>query len=106
MVINMRYNMKKKKNDILTGCLCALVCEFLYGLSYIFTKNATDSASVPALLGWRFVVAFIVLSACAAGWKARAGAFWRATKPALFNSVKKPALAGFFVPKWQTFAIY
>ncbi len=31
-----------------------LRCEVLYGMSYIFTKQATQSASALALLGWRF----------------------------------------------------
>ncbi len=53
------------KNKILTGCLCALGCETLYGLSYIFTKHATGSASEFALLGWRFLIAVIVMSICA-----------------------------------------
>ena len=92
MVINMRYNMKKKKNDILTGCLCALVCELLYGLSYIFTKNATDSASVPALLGWRFVIAFIVLSACAAAGVVKIDLKGRNIKPLLLIALLDPVI--------------
>ena len=52
-----------KKNNILTGCLCALGCETLYGLSYMFTKQATDLASPFALLGWRFLIAFAAMSA-------------------------------------------
>lgn len=54
-----------KTNDLVTGSLCALGCETLYGLSYIFTKSATESASAFALLGWRFFIAFIVMSVCA-----------------------------------------
>ena len=44
------------------GSLCALGCEVLYGMSYVFTKQATLSASALSLLGWRFVLAFFVLS--------------------------------------------
>ena len=54
------------KNKALTGCLCALGCEVLFGLSYVFTKKATDVAGEFELLGWRFLVAFIVMSLCAA----------------------------------------
>lgn len=43
-----------KQNSIITGCLCALGCEILYGWSYMFTKQATELASPFALLGWRF----------------------------------------------------
>lgn len=51
-----------RNNSILIGCLCALGCETLYGLSYMFTKQATELASPFALLGWRFIVAFIIVN--------------------------------------------
>lgn len=50
------------KKNTMVGCLCALGCETLYGLSYIFTKSATGTASAFALLGWRFVVAAVIMS--------------------------------------------
>ncbi len=53
------------KHNILLGSLCALGCEALYGLSYIFTKQATASASSFQLLGWRFLIAAIIMSICA-----------------------------------------
>lgn len=37
-----------------TGCLCALGCETLFGLSYVFTKWEVGQAGALALLGWRF----------------------------------------------------
>lgn len=46
------------------GILCAIGCETLYGLSYIFTKQATACASELALLGWRFFLAVLVMSFC------------------------------------------
>lgn len=48
------------------GVLCAIGCEFFYGLSYLFTKQATACASELALLGWRFLIAVFVMSLCAA----------------------------------------
>lgn len=54
------------KNNLTIGSLCALGCEVLYGMSYIFTKQATQSASALTLLGWRFLLAFIVMSTFAA----------------------------------------
>ncbi len=57
-----------KKNVALIGCLCAIGCEVLYGLSYIFTKQATGSASPLALLGWRFLIAFLAMC-CLVGCK-------------------------------------
>lgn len=53
---------KLRSNKILIGCLCAGGCEFIYGLSYMFTKQATDAASYLMLLSWRFVVAFAVIN--------------------------------------------
>ena len=55
--------MIEKKNNIIMGCLCAIGCETLFGLSYLFTKQATGIASEFALLGCRFFVALIVMSA-------------------------------------------
>ena len=55
-----------KDNRILTGSLCALGCEVLYGLSYLFTKQTAETASPLALLGWRFIVALAVMSLCVA----------------------------------------
>ena len=50
------------KNKTLIGCLCALGCEVLFGLSYVFTKQATESAGAFELLGWRFLTAFLVMT--------------------------------------------
>ena len=57
--------MNKGKN-VLIGCLCAVGCEVLFGFSYLFTKNATNTASAFALLGWRFLIALAVMGVCVA----------------------------------------
>ena len=57
-------NEGNSQKDIVVGCLCALGCEVIFGLSYLFTKQATGAASELALLGWRFIVAFLVMNAC------------------------------------------
>jgi drug/metabolite transporter (DMT)-like permease len=54
------------RRNLLLGCLCAAACEAIFGLSYLFTKDATDAASPLALLGWRFAVAFAALGLLAA----------------------------------------
>ena len=36
----------------------------IFGLSYIFTKQAINSASTLTLLGWRFLLAFLILLLC------------------------------------------
>ena len=51
-----------KRNNTLSGCLCALGCEVLYGMSYIFTKQATQTSSALSLLGWRFLIAFLLMN--------------------------------------------
>ena len=55
---------KREHKDAFIGCFCALGCETLFGLSYIFTKQATRDASALTLLGWRFLVAIIVMGLC------------------------------------------
>ena len=56
----------RKANDQITGCVCAVACETIFGLSYLFTKDATSAAAPLALLGWRFVSAFVLLAMPAA----------------------------------------
>ena len=58
--------MTSSRRQFLFGCLCAIGCETLFGLSYLFTKDAMDTASPLALLGWRFGVAFASLALLAA----------------------------------------
>jgi len=49
-------------NKILIGCICIIIVEVIYGISYMFTRKATQSgASSLALLGWRFIIAFLVI---------------------------------------------
>ncbi len=55
---------KIRNNNLIIGCLCALGCEILFGLSYVFTKHVTDLASELSLLGWRFFIAFVVMNIC------------------------------------------
>lgn len=52
---------KKEYRNAVIGCLCALGCEVIFGLSYMFTKQATNAASSLTLLGWRFLVAILVM---------------------------------------------
>ena len=61
--MELAMNEVNSKKNIVVGCLCALGCEVIFGLSYIFTKQATGAASELALLGWRFIVAFLVMNA-------------------------------------------
>ncbi len=55
-----------QKRAIWIGCLCALGSETLFGLSYVFTKNALDMASPIDLLAGRFIVAFLAMRLCIA----------------------------------------
>lgn len=56
--------MRAINNRAITGCMCALGCEAIFGLSYIFTKTGTEDASAFALLGWRFLIAVVGMSIC------------------------------------------
>lgn len=90
-----------KDNRVLTGSLCALGCEVLYGLSYLFTKQTAETASPLALLGWRFVVALAAMSLCVAldsfqfGERQTAGPLraWRCSAVACISSAKRWAFA-------------
>lgn len=53
--------MSNKK--MLIGVISALICETLFGFSYIFTKNAVQVAGEFELLGWRFFIAFVIMLA-------------------------------------------
>lgn len=52
----------KNEHKIIIGCASAAVCEILFGLSYLFTKQATSHVNELTLLSWRFLVALISMS--------------------------------------------
>lgn len=82
--------MEQRKNVV--GCLCALGCETLYGLSYIFTKAATGTASAFALLGWRFVIAVIVMSICILTGVIKVKLKGKSIKPLLLVALFSPSI--------------
>ena len=49
-------------NKQIIGIISVLVCEILFGFSYLFTKTITDTISPISLLSWRFIFAFIFFS--------------------------------------------
>ncbi len=87
----MRENNMKQK-DTTIGCLCAVGCEILYGMSYIFTKQATDEASAPYLLGWRFFLAFAVMSILLVFGVIKADFRGKSRKPLILISVFSPVI--------------
>ena len=56
----------KGAHRVLAGGACAVSCEALFGLSYLFTKDALAGASELALLGWRFLIGALAMLSCAA----------------------------------------
>ena len=46
----------------LLGFLCALGCETLFGISYLFTKHITNDVTVLELLSWRFFSGAVIFS--------------------------------------------
>ena len=56
------FEMTVKDKDVLTGCLCSIGCAILYGMSYVFIKQASETASPFAILGWRYLLAFVTMS--------------------------------------------
>ncbi|MBP3730286.1 MAG: DMT family transporter [Mailhella sp.] len=58
------YSHRENNTKFIVGCLCAIGCAILYGLSFVFTKNVIGSVTTLSLLGWRFFVAFAVFNLC------------------------------------------
>ena len=81
-----------KKNQVIVGCLCALGCEVFFGLSYVFTKVATQSASPFALLGWRFGIAAVVMAACVLLGLVKVDLKGKALKPLLLVALLNPVI--------------
>lgn len=46
------------------GIICAVVCEILFGFSFLFTKKITATVSPMTLLSWRFILAFLLINIC------------------------------------------
>lgn len=81
-----------KQTTLFTGCLCALGCEILYGLSYLFTKQATEVASTFALLGWRFLLAAILMSLLVACGVLKINLSGKSIRPLLLVALCNPCL--------------
>lgn len=81
-----------KQNDLMTGCLCAIGCETLFGMSYIFTKQAIDTASTLSLPGWRFLVAFCIISLLIALGLLKINLHGKNLKPLLFIVICSPVI--------------
>ena len=52
---------KTNTKNIITGCLCAIGAETLFGMSFIFTRKGVVFDGVFSLLGWRFLLGFLFL---------------------------------------------
>ena len=82
----------KSRSRILWGCLCAVGCETLFGLSYICTKEATQAASALTLLGWRFFVAAAFMALCAASGRVQVRWKGKPRKPLLAVALCNPVV--------------
>lgn len=74
------------------GILAALAVEVLYGVSFVFTKNATDVAPPISLLAWRFGVALAILMALAAARVIRLSIRRRDLVPLAFLALYQPVI--------------
>ena len=81
-----------KMNNVVIGCLCALGCEVLFGLSYVFTKQAMGEVSAFSLLGWRFLVAFIVMTTLTALHVVKIDLKGKSLRPLLLVALFSPCL--------------
>lgn len=91
-----------KNRKWIIGSLAAFASEVLYGLSPLFTKQATDHASVLSLLGWRFLLAFVVMSALAATGILKIHLKGKNLKPLLLVALFSPVI--YFIG--ETFGIH
>ena len=89
------------RRNLLIGYLCAFGCEVVFGLSYSFTKNATETASPLALLGWRFAVASAAMGALAAAGVVRVSLRGKPLLPLLRVALFSPVLYFLF----ETFGV-
>ena len=89
------------RRNLLLGYLCAFGCEVVFGLSYSFSKSATETASPLALLGWRFAVASAVMGALAAAGAVRVSLRGKPILPLLRVALLSPVLYFLF----ETFGV-
>lgn len=83
---------RSKSNRLIIGILCAIGSETLYGLSYIFTKSATQAATPFALLGWRFLTAAAAMSLLAALGFVKLKLKGKSLKPLLLVALCNPCM--------------
>ena len=50
-----------KTSDAFRGMAYSVGSSFIYGLSFVFTKNISDTYSPFTILGWRFLIAFLAM---------------------------------------------
>ncbi len=81
-----------KNNSVIAGCLCALGCETLFGLSYVFTKQVTGEVSTFTLLGWRFLTAFTIMSILVAMRLVKVNLKGKSLRPLLLVALFTPCL--------------
>lgn len=81
-----------RKDNLIIGSLCAIGCEVLYGMSYIFTKQATTNASALSLLGWRFLLAFLAMSLLVGVGILKVDLKGKSLKPLLLVSLFSPVI--------------
>ena len=84
--------MMKDGNRLLIGCLCALGTEFVYGLSYVFIKTATNEASTFAILGWRFLIAAVAMTVLVLLGVVKVSLKGKVLRPLLLVALFDPAL--------------
>lgn len=90
--VTMPQSKNKSENKIIIGCLCAIGCETIFGLSYIFTKQATNIASSLTLLSWRFVLAFLIMSICVAAGAIKINLKGKNLKPIIIVAIFDPII--------------
>jgi drug/metabolite transporter (DMT)-like permease len=81
-----------KKSGVTYGVVCAVACQVLFGFSFLFTKRVTLSISPMVLLSWRFIVAFLLFTACAMAGIVKLDFKGKSIAPLVWVAVFQPTL--------------
>ena len=81
-----------KDRSSLIGCLCAALCETIFGVSYVMIKKATAVASPFVFLGWRYLTAAAAMTLLVALGIIKVDLRGKDLKPLLLVALFNPAL--------------
>lgn len=82
----------KQTDNLLVGISLIVTSKILFGLSFMFTKQAAANNGVFTLLGWRFVVAFVTFTLLIVAGIFKVDFKGKSLKPVIYISILQPGL--------------